>query len=380
MISDTELRLAAWRSGSTQAERLAAAALRLSGYEAIDPQHPLGGPDGGRDIICIKGGLTWVGAVYFPVAPVRFAAIKKKFLHDLQGVTAGRGMAFVTNQTLSVMQRKTLSELGQAQSVEVDIFHLERLVTLLDAAPAYGVRLQFLNIAMSPEDQLAWFADSGNQLSDALGVNTRELMGLKAMVQRLGQGQAEVTRTLSLMADAKLPTPDLLSTSVFVRHDAGEPVTRALDTPMILLFHRLICFDLPERGVGALRTSRAWLSNPSGARPAHIEPPPPAEIPDLLEEVCASWRSRFPGITRASPADRRLAVAKFHARFLSVHPFFDGNGRVARAILMQQCLDLFGRADMSLMERGADYYAALTSADRGDPSPLADLLEPVTQS
>ncbi len=122
MISDTELRLAAWRSGSTQAERLAAATLRLSGYEAIDPQHPLGGPDGGRDIICIKGGLTWVGAVYFPVAPVRFAAIKKKFLHDLQGVTAGRGMAFVTNQTLSVTQRKTLSELGQAQSVELISF------------------------------------------------------------------------------------------------------------------------------------------------------------------------------------------------------------------------------------------------------------------
>ena len=49
MINDTELRLSFWRSGSTQAERLAASALRLSGYEEIDPQSPLGGPDGKKD-------------------------------------------------------------------------------------------------------------------------------------------------------------------------------------------------------------------------------------------------------------------------------------------------------------------------------------------
>jgi hypothetical protein len=65
MISDTELRLSFWRDGSTQAERLAAAVLRLSGYEEIDPQNPLGGPDGKKDILCQKGGLTWVAARRF---------------------------------------------------------------------------------------------------------------------------------------------------------------------------------------------------------------------------------------------------------------------------------------------------------------------------
>ena len=37
LTSDTELRLLFWRDGSTEAERLAAAALRLSGYEKFDP-------------------------------------------------------------------------------------------------------------------------------------------------------------------------------------------------------------------------------------------------------------------------------------------------------------------------------------------------------
>ena len=35
------------------------------------------------------------------------------------------------------------------------------------------------------------------------------------------------------------------------------------------------------------------------------------------------------------------------------------DGRVARAILMQQSLDLFGKAEMTLMNKGTDYHAAL---------------------
>lgn len=83
MINDTELRLSNWRDGSTKAEQLSGAVLRLSGYEEIDPQCPLGGPDGKKDILCQKGGLNWIGAVYFPNSKVTFAAIKKKYQSDL---------------------------------------------------------------------------------------------------------------------------------------------------------------------------------------------------------------------------------------------------------------------------------------------------------
>jgi hypothetical protein len=76
-MSDTEFKLIAWRDGSTQAERLAAAILTLSAYTEIDPQAPLGGPDGRKDIICIKGGRRWIGAVYFP--SVQFCAETKIF-------------------------------------------------------------------------------------------------------------------------------------------------------------------------------------------------------------------------------------------------------------------------------------------------------------
>jgi hypothetical protein len=143
MISDTELRLSFWRDGSTKAERLAASALRLAGYDEIDPQSPLGGPDGKKDILCQKGGLTWVGAVYFPIGPTGFAAIKKKFSGDLSGApTKPKGFVFVTNQTLTPLQRETLRKLVQDAGKEADILHLQQLTNLLDSAPGYGIRLQ----------------------------------------------------------------------------------------------------------------------------------------------------------------------------------------------------------------------------------------------
>ncbi len=51
----TEPRLREWRTGQAGAERLGAAILHLDGFEDIDPQAPLGGPDDRKDILCRKG-------------------------------------------------------------------------------------------------------------------------------------------------------------------------------------------------------------------------------------------------------------------------------------------------------------------------------------
>ncbi|MDT7848022.1 hypothetical protein Q9292_00265 [Methylophilus sp. VKM B-3414] len=77
-IMTTESALRDWRYGQTQAERLVAALLHLEGFEAVDPQHPLGGPDGLKDVLCRKDGLSWVAAAYFPTTPATLTAIKSK--------------------------------------------------------------------------------------------------------------------------------------------------------------------------------------------------------------------------------------------------------------------------------------------------------------
>jgi hypothetical protein len=97
--ASTELHLSMWRSGSTQAERLAAALLRLEGYADVEPQAPLGGPDGRADILCSRGGYAYVAAVYFPPTGQTFSDVVEKFEHDLAGATrrSRNAFAFFTN-------------------------------------------------------------------------------------------------------------------------------------------------------------------------------------------------------------------------------------------------------------------------------------------
>jgi hypothetical protein len=46
-----------WTNGQAPSERLAVQILLFNGYEDVDPGHPLGGQDGGQDILCAKDGL-----------------------------------------------------------------------------------------------------------------------------------------------------------------------------------------------------------------------------------------------------------------------------------------------------------------------------------
>lgn len=381
-MNDTELRLAHWRDGSTQGERLAAALLGLAGYEAIDPQHPLGGPDGKKDIICSKGGIRWIGAVHFPIGPVRFTATKAKFSHDLAGVGPERGgIAYVTNQSLSQSQRHALVDLAGKAEKEADIFHLERLRSLLDSPTGFAARIQYLRIPMTLEDQLTWFADSGDRVTAAVNANTRELLAVRAMVERMSAGQKEIVRTMkiaALPASGPVATPDLLSVSMFTA-DKGSAITRDLTPSLILLFHRLLCFDLPTNLVGRLRRSEVALAGPDGSPAAHVQPTPAAQVAGELDGLCAEWRRAYAALGRRTVEVRLIAMAAFHARLLTIHPFMDGNGRVARGILMQQSLDLFGRADMSLMAKGGLYYRALAEADKGQPGALADLIREIVK-
>lgn len=261
-----------------------------------------------------------------------------------------------------------------AAGKEADILHLQRLQSLLDQPIGYGVRIQYLGIAMSIEDQLSWASENDNQTARALTAHTRELVALRASIDQLSAGQKVVLRTMMQFAPS-LPTPDLISVSSFTRNDNFTPTSADLDPAMVLLFHRLACFDLPTRAVGRLRTSEVWLGDMKGQRAEHVQPPPAGELEQKLNRLCQEWRADFP---RLQNHDEKLkAVAKFHARFLVLHPFFDGNGRAARAILMQQCLDLFGIADMTLMNKGADYYAALKSADAENFDLLINLIRPI---
>lgn len=156
---ETWQRLLNWDRGATDAERLAARLLPVEGYQAIDPAHPLGGPDGGRDIVCRYQDRSTVVAVYFPNGRQQERVLIRKFESDLAGAQSKdvRAMVFFTNQEVTLSTRARLVEMAHAQGLSLEVFHLERVAACLDRPAGYGLRLEFLSIEMTREEQVSYF-------------------------------------------------------------------------------------------------------------------------------------------------------------------------------------------------------------------------------
>ncbi len=152
---DTWLRILHWDKGQTESERFAADLLGLDGFHSIVPSHPLGGPDGMKDIVLKKEGLRWIAAAYFPNREVRFAEVQKKFAADFAGVSTNGadGFVFVTNQPLSLTERAKLED--HAGNTTIEIYDLERLRVMLDSLRGVPFRQRYLGIPISGEDLVA---------------------------------------------------------------------------------------------------------------------------------------------------------------------------------------------------------------------------------
>lgn len=114
--------------------------------------------------------------------------MKNKFLDDLAGAEKNdaQGFAFLTNQHMTVGERESLVE--AAGDIAVDIFHLERIARILDAPMNYGVRLEFLDIEMSKEEQLAYYASitqGMDEVREMIRAGLAEVKGPEIDVEKL---------------------------------------------------------------------------------------------------------------------------------------------------------------------------------------------------
>jgi hypothetical protein len=379
--TNTEIHLASWRFGSTEAERLAAAILHLEGYKNIEPQAPLGGPDGKKDILCDRGRRLWLGAVYFPPLTKNFQEIKEKFKFDLNGAVEHNreGIVFITNQRLKISERSHLKEIALEQKKECEVYDIERIRGILDVPTGYGVRVAFLRIPMGIDEQLAFFARRENVIESAVERNTEELKRLAAQITSLQVGQRAVAETMAVISNSSVEMPPirlvdpLAMGDIYVPHKA-TPVSLNFTPELIMYVHRLVGFELPSRMIGVYRDQSVYvgMAGTSLTEAVHL-PPPASKVPELLKALCDNWCKTFS--TLQSEKDKVQALANFHYKFLSLHPFLDGNGRVARALLMQQSLDLFGSVNMSRFDRGVLYNQALAAANKGDLTPLEGLIQ-----
>ncbi len=89
---------------------------------------------------------------------------------------------------------------------------------------------------------------------------------------------------------------------------------------------RLLAGTRMEPHAGRMRTTQNWIGGSSyNPCAADFVPPPPEEVPPLLEDLCTFCNGDD------LPAVGQAAIA--HAQFETIHPFADGNGRTGRALI-----------------------------------------------
>lgn len=368
----TEAALRDWRYGQTQAERLVAAILHIEGYKDVDPQHPLGGPDGLKDVLCRREGSLWVAAAYFPTTPSTFVEVRRKFEHDATGATqnAADGFVFFVNQHLTVGERSEL--ISRSTVSKTEIYHLDRLIGILNAPKGCGARLEYLRIPMTEAEQWSFWSTMNADIVRRLANNeVRRGAELRNISQKL---DLILQRTTALGADLRALPSSLVSTTT--TSEAIELPTASLSISTLCWLHRLLTegAGLPEAVRGRFRAVNVWVGGAGPSRAStDYAPPPPEEIVERTAAFLSWWQQRHRELRTLEKSEIASGLAEFHHRFLQIHPFLDANGRVARSLLDQAARELLNQGiGTGFVTPPADYYAALKLADEGNLVPLSN--------
>jgi len=351
-----------WDKGQAASERLSSKILDLEGYENIDPQCPLGGPDGTKDILCYKDGVSYVAGCYFPIGQNSFNDIKKKFDDDFVGVSKNKadGLVFITNQKISPSERNKLTD-GKGKSI---VYHSERVISILDSPRGYGVRLEYLNIELSKEEQISY-------------LNAQ--VDLKKQSDQISE-MLEELKKVTVFVEGYISKRDMHQSKLFsVLPIAGVPASSRLSIEDIQMIHSACLYgtDLPINYISnGFRNVQVWIGDP-GCSPDKSDfiPTEPSAIPTLMVELLQWWREVYIKVVHANIEAKKTAIAEFHERFLTIHPFIDGNGRVARTIATMQYKDLLNEVVVLDEMNRSEYYESLQEAREGDYSKLVNIMD-----
>ena len=100
--------------------------------------------------------------------------------------------------------------------------------------------------------------------------------------------------------------------------------------------------------------------------------PAPSAVPQLMREFCRNFPTILPATVKYDPV---LEAAKISHRFVSIHPYEDGNGRVSRLIMNLVLWGHFPPVYLKADKKGRHRYGqAIRRADRGDIQALSVLI------
>lgn len=100
----------------------------------------------------------------------------------------------------------------------------------------------------------------------------------------------------------------------------------------------------------------------------------PENIHENIVDLINQWNTNIPYLFKEDLKSQVFALAHFHQQFLVIHPFLDGNGRIARIILNEQASYLTDRKIVINIEKKV-YIEALHLADLKELERLSQLIE-----
>jgi len=185
--------------------------------------------------------------------------------------------------------------------------------------------------------------------------------------------QSSIRRQLGLTADKRrssLPEQGIAQLMVDLHLRFADPLAASI----LFGWHRLLMNGRRDdlQDVGRYRQSlepMQVVSGPSYAAKVHFEAPPSSAVPGEMKRFI-EWFNRTAPCGRDS-LEPLVRAGITHLYFVSLHPFEDGNGRLARALSEKALAQSLGQPTMialaaTILARRKAYYDALEAANKGN--------------
>lgn len=181
------------------------------------------------------------------------------------------------------------------------------------------------------------------------------------------QVRSSIARRLGMDAGALAPADRNVEGVVEMMLDATQKYDAPLDAPRLFNWHAAL-FPTGRSGMGRIAVGN-WrddsrgpmqvVSGPVGRERVHFQAPPAGTLQEGMQKFL-DW---FEGETAPDPV---LKAGLAHLWFVTLHPFDDGNGRIARAI-----------ADMALArsEKSPQRFYSMSAQIRLEREAYYDMLE-----
>lgn len=209
---------------------------------------------------------------------------------------------------------------------------------------------------------------------------TRTLVERGFEAAYIGHGDSDLPaeELLRILADHREAAEGLFA---FVKGQRQLSASYVCELHQVLLRHQIYTEAIDPQGNRLMVPVRkgAWKelpNNPSDATTGAIvhEYCPPLQVADEMERLLTLHHEHK---AKGVPFD--VEAAWLHHRFTQIHPFQDGNGRVARALATLVCLRAGALPLVVPRELRAEYIDALERADAGDLLPLVELFRSLQQ-